>query len=621
MKKVYILLAVFYTYMPVIFGQVTEDWVSPGNYYGLDGKMVAVDADDNVFTLSDIFHGDMYLTKRDKFGNILWDTTYDNTTPSQWEEAAWLYIDPSGDAIVTGFTNTGFGTEWFAVQMVTMKFNGADGALEWRVTESTGSAHRGRVCMTDAAGNIYVGGDINAYNTTYYELGNLVVVKYSPAGIMIWKTYLDDTGVMMGGPLSAMKFDYSGNIIITGVTPFANQQHTAKITPAGVCLWHHAYSSYGAADIAINSANEIFTLGSYGFGAPTPSTDPVIRKLNASGTLLWEHNYDFGSAELGRKIVCDSYGNAVIIGYGSQLTGMPYVDWITFKINNAGTKLWDQRYNEHANNDEWPWGISIDAWDNTYVTGQGGPWPGYFWTSLTQMVTVKYTPSGVAEWTALHTTYASTGQNNCLASDNSLYAVGQGYAVTIHYDQVLPVTCEIPTGLFTNNIMTNKARLNWTLIPDAVQYEVWYKKSTAAAWKIRFVPGTSNKLNLKNLQCNKNYVWQIRTICDTAGIDILSDFSSLQNFTTLICRESEINEMQNITVYPNPASQEININYNDQPIHRVLITDLTGNQVLTAGPFNTQTAVIHIETLPSGFYIIRIESDGQWTVQQFIKSN
>ena len=54
-----------------------------------------------------------------------------------------------------------------------------------------------------------------------------------------------------------------------------------------------------------------------------------------------------------------------------------------------------------------------DADDNIYITGQGGPWPGYFWTSLTQMVTVKYSLSGDLIWTALHTDYTNTGSAIC----------------------------------------------------------------------------------------------------------------------------------------------------------------------------------------------------------------
>ncbi|MFN0275211.1 MAG: hypothetical protein ACKVPJ_05675, partial [Chitinophagales bacterium] len=508
MKRLIVLIGYIITLSS--YAQVTEDWVSPDSYYGKNGIMVAVDASDNVFTLSDIFNGDIYLTKRAADGTILWSTGYDNTTSSQWEVASWVCIDGNGDAIVTGFTNTGFGSEWYPVQMVTMKFNGSDGVLEWRVTESTGSAHRGRVCAVDAENNIYVSGDMNAFRTSYSDTGNQVLIKYAPDGTQIWKATTDEEGNSMPGPSVAMKFDSEGNIIIIGSPPFSYSQTTVKFSPDGICLWHVSFDGYGGPDIAIDASDNIYILGSM----YVTDIDIVVRKVDSDGALLWENTYDFGSANLSRRIVCDSEGNAIICGYGSQLTGMPYVDWLVFKINSSGTELWEHRYNEHANNDEWPLDIKIDNADNVYIIGQGGPWPGYFWTSLTQMVTVKYNPDGTNEWVALHTTYASVGQSLCLASDNSIYAVGQGNAVTIHYTQETPPVCDTPTDLFANNITINKARLNWTLVPGAFQYEVWYKKSTASAWKKKIVPATSNKLNIKNLLCNTNYVWQIRTICD-----------------------------------------------------------------------------------------------------------
>ena len=141
----------------ILFSQVTEDWISPEVSYAKTGTMVAVDETNNAFTLSDIFLGDIYLSKRDIEGNILWTVGYDNTSPSQWEVASDLVIDINGDAIVTGYTNTGFGSEWYPLQVVTMKFNGEDGALLWRETFYSGSYYRGRKLLTDVDGNIYVG--------------------------------------------------------------------------------------------------------------------------------------------------------------------------------------------------------------------------------------------------------------------------------------------------------------------------------------------------------------------------------------------------------------------------------------------------------------------------------
>ena len=74
MKKILFIAALSLSTI-AINAQVTEDWVSQDDYYGKDGIMVVVDEADNAFTLSDIFYGDIYLTKRSPDGTILWAVT------------------------------------------------------------------------------------------------------------------------------------------------------------------------------------------------------------------------------------------------------------------------------------------------------------------------------------------------------------------------------------------------------------------------------------------------------------------------------------------------------------------------------------------------------------------
>lgn len=604
MIKMQLFIVSLFGMVGTLFSQVTEDWVSPDFYYGLDGSAVVTDAADNTYALSDIFNGDIYLTKRSTDGTILWTASYDNTTPSQWEVAGDVAIDVNGDAIVTGYTNTGFGTDWFPVQMVTMKFNGEDGSLIWRKTYSTGVAYRGRKILTDASGNIYVGGDVNAWMIYHGEVGTMMVKKYDTDGNSIWTVITDAAGNNFNGTLKDMKYDASGNIVIG-----AYGNSLAKLTTDGTVLWHNNAITNGMLSFDIDASGNIFTASQASFGTPPfISTDIVVNKYNASGTLIWTNHYDFGNEEFARQIVCDNTGGAYITGYGDL-----YFDWYTFRIDATGNMLWSQVYDEHTGNDEIPKMMVKDNSGNIYITGQGGPWPGYFWLSLVQMVTIKYTPDGVEEWIALHTYYSNTGSAICLASDNSIYALGQQYAVLIHYNQVIATPCSTPTGLFTNNITNSQARFNWTLVPEAVQYEIWYKKVTAATWKIKFVTGTKNKLNVKSLQADKNYVWKIRSICADG---MVSEFSAEQPFTTLPLREGEIADASTIQVYQNPANDIVYIHADDAEIKSAIIFDMSGQLVITSN--HDLSNGIDVSTLPSGMYLIRIETETSVVNEQLI---
>ena len=597
--------------MPLLaFSQVNEDWVAAESNYAKEGRRIAIDAGNNVFTLNHIFHGDIYLTKRDQDGTLLWSSGYDNSTPSQWEVASDIVIDINGDAIVTGYTNTGFGSEWYAYQMVTMKFKGTDGNLVWRTTKNNGSAHRGRRCLTDAAGNVYIGGDINAFNTSYYETGNMVVVKYDTNGSEQWTAYLNENGTLMTGPLNAMKFDPDGNLVIAGSSPLTSESSYAKVSISGNgnVVWSFALAATGSADIAAAPDGSYYAVYSYYYGAQ--SNNITIKKLSSNGSVLWTKNYDFGSFELARQMEADHAGNIIVMGYGSQLSGMPYVDWIIFKINSNGMLQWSHRYNEHANNDEWPWQMVLDNQDNVYVTGQGGPWPGGPWTSVTQMITLKYLPDGPEAWVALHNTYSNVGTALCLDNNNGVYAVGQGNAVTIHYLQESIPLCDVPVGLEANSFTPNSEKLNWSNVEEAFQYEIWYKKSNKANWKVKLVAGTKISTKLNNLTCNTSYDWKIRTVCDTTGFDLVSDFSPVQQFTTMLCKEftTVLVEPRVVSAYPNPADRYISFEIPFEGAVQLTITDVNGSVVISDEfvVMDHETRQLNVAMLEQGVYHLQV---------------
>ncbi|MFI5172865.1 MAG: T9SS type A sorting domain-containing protein [Chitinophagales bacterium] len=608
--------------------QVTEDWAAPGFYYGLKGVMIARDAEDNVFTVSDIWQGDIYLSKHDKFGNELWSVTYNNTEPSQWEVATWLAVDAFGQPVVCGYTNTGF-TSPYPFQWVVMKFNSNDGSLTWRNTfdalPDISTVNRAYNCIADSDGNIYVGGDATTYNATGILSGNFYLIKYAGDGSIIWETYKDFTGSPYGERPSILKFARDGNLLMTGQSSILYEIDAVKFDLSGNEIWSTHFPGFGSTDITSTADGFTYLMYSYSFGVPPINGDIAIKKIAPDGSLVWLNHYDnAGQQESSRKLEADNAGNLIFTGYTSP---GGYTDWITFKTDNNGILLWSNVYDAMGNNDEWPNFMVLDQDDNIYITGQGGPWPGGPWASSYQMVTLKYSPSGNTEWVALHSEWSPNGIALCVASDNSIYAVGQGYAVTIHYQQTTPTPCNEPAGLFSNNISTTTAKLNWTIEPGVFQYEVWYKKVTAASWKIKFVQGTKNKLILKNLKCNTNYTWKIRTVCDTVGVDLVSDFSEDQFFTTALCREENYEVENEISIFPNPASDYITVAYTlpkGSTLLHISIYDSNG-KALYQETRNVIDGVmeetINTENYLSGIYFVKIITDNSSQIQKLIINN
>jgi len=601
--------------------QVTEDWLrSESTLYDI-GTMIARDAENNVFTLGYNFKilgggTDIFVTKRDNSGSLLWTNNFDNTTGSQWDAATWITIDPLGNVIVTGYTNSPL-TDYVPIQLIVMKFRGTDGMLIWRKTYSTGSAFRAWRVLTDDAGNIYVGGDTLAQRIDHIDYGSLMVKKYAPNGNEIWSVNKDASGNLMQGPMTSMKFTKDGNIVIGGVRGHAPYKNAAaELTTDGTVLWKRDETGFGATDVTSTADGSVYQLWNDG--------NVRINKLSSTGSLQWSETYDFGTGNLGKKIEADQNDDLIITGYVVQEAGLPYTDWMTFKINSDGDQLWSDRYNEHTNNDEFPNFMALDNDNNIYITGQGGPFPGGGNLGALQMVTIKYLPDGSQEWVALNDSIAQSGIALCLTSSNGICVVGIAFAATIQYSQGGQVTCNPPDNLATPNIQPTMAKLTWSAVDGAYQYEISYKEASSNNVKKKKIPGTTTLLKLTNLTCNTKYQWKIRTICDAGGTNV-SDYSS-KNFTTSPCKLSEeatSGDALSMVLSPNPASNAIHLelllpeNFQNGIIE---LRNITG-QVCWQQTVNDNSVTnlqVDVSDFPSGIYSISIFSGSSFLSKKII---
>lgn len=581
MKKILLLLLA----LPIfVHAQVTLDWQQ---FTG--GLSLATDNIDNVYTISWDYNpaGEIYLTKHDAAGNFIWTVSYDNTDNTRHEVATWVETDNDNNIIVTGTIRSGFASPVDAASVI-MKFNAA-GTLLWRnVYETTFDGSSTKKCLIDASNNIYVlgmGSGPSGYVTK--------VKKFSPAGAELWD-YFDADGI---GAAMNFKFTPDNKLLISGRGIIGSVNGYAKIDLDGNEIW----SLGGVLSLTIGDAagdasgNTYIINGEYVVVGVQGS---ILTKLSTSGTTIWTANNDITATKV--EVGNDNF--PVVAGYpGIGTTGVAMI-----KYDAAGSVLWQNLdadgplYNLLLHNI-----MKMDIANNIYFAAG----------TLFQQAVTKVNADGTNDWIAL----ASSGYNNDFdfGNDYSIYMVG-GLAIA-HFIQDPIVTCETPTGLFTNNITTTKARLNWTIEPGAMQYEVWYKKATAATWKKKIVPGANNKLNLKSLQCSKNYVWQIRSICDTVGADVVSAWSPLQEFTTLVCREDfKSTASDNLIVFPNPAAEQVTIQFETEGAHDVVILDMQGKIIFSQNNISSENLELNIKNWESGIYIVQINNAGQIHTEKLI---
>jgi hypothetical protein len=312
---------------------------------------------------------DLFVVKMDANGVRQWASYYGGVG---WDYAADITLDPSGNAIIGGGTNSSnaiatagahqiaFGGVWdgFLIKV------GSNSLPVW------GSYYGGtpvecywsaRV-TTDAGGNIYFASDCWAGSAAITTAGahqavhggggsDIMLVKFNPAGVRQWATYYGGTGVenlTYYEPLGVI-CNAAGDVYISGVTTSSNNISTAgshqavfggnydtylvKFNSAGVRQWGTYYGGTGydqgygiSMDPLGNvylggwtgSATAIATPGEYQTVYGGGVYDGYFSMWDPSGTLYWASYYGGTGEDRINATVTDGFNYFYIFGETSS---------------------------------------------------------------------------------------------------------------------------------------------------------------------------------------------------------------------------------------------------------------------------------------------------------------
>ena len=184
MKKTIILIGYLLMVSTTLFAQYSTDWIRSADNYLKTGVMIARDRADNVIVTGYIQAQNIYTRKYDRFGNFMWERTDSSGIHSNYEKPRWVNCDNNKNIYVVGYRYS-WGSSWeYPNAVVVLKYN-PSGILLWKqninlgyvVGSSTGLAFNLK-SEVDNNGNLYIG-------TAGTSPSGFVLIILNPAGTVL----------------------------------------------------------------------------------------------------------------------------------------------------------------------------------------------------------------------------------------------------------------------------------------------------------------------------------------------------------------------------------------------------------------------------------------------------
>ncbi len=415
-----ILVAVFLSqYLSTLLvSQVNTQWISRYNS-SLNNNDVptcmAYDNNGNLY-VGGMSYGssgtfDYLLVKYNANGEELWSKSF-NGSGSQTDQLNSIAIDKDNNIFVTGNSTDPEGL----FDIVTIKYS-PDGEVLWKSTfNGQGKSNDGTAgIVIDTEGNIYVAG----YSASDEENVDIVAIKMdNKSGDIVWKSQYNNPG-NNSDYATGIAIDASNSVYICGYSKYLNSDFdyvTIKYTVNGAKMWAKTYNGTKNAEdkasaIKVGPSGEVYVTGqSMGNNS---NFDYTTLKYTPQGELELENRFNGtgNGADQPAAMLLDKDGNVYITG--QSFGGGTGLDFATVKYNAQGVELWNARYNGEGSSNDVASALYIDDMGSVYVTG-------YVWNgSSNDFSTIKYNPLGTEIWISKYNGPANqTEKAVCVLVDN-----------------------------------------------------------------------------------------------------------------------------------------------------------------------------------------------------------
>jgi len=324
---------------------------------------------------------DIVVSRYSVSGTLSWQTRYESEEGSAPNDVALGTVAQGTNVYVAGTTTGTNGVQRF----LTLKY-GDNGELQWaRYYGGPAYIDRGTALAVDGLGNAIVAGDSIGTNGSL----NVVVVKYSPAGDLLW-TYSYDSPEHLSERVTSLKLDDLGNAHIAGTSlggASAPSVFTLKLNSAGQELWvAREESSVGLnlTGLDVDSAGNVAAVAN-------ERSHCVTWKYDAHGNRRWTARYraEEPVSMYASSVRFDNQGNIVVGG------NLNFYHTVLIKYDPDGQQQWVTRI-AHPSDSVYLQGLDVDEAGHWYVIS----------SPTSDVVTYKVGPDGAQLWS---TAYDSGG--------------------------------------------------------------------------------------------------------------------------------------------------------------------------------------------------------------------
>mgnify|MGYP001161401718 FL=1 len=193
----------------------------------------------------------------------------------------------------------------------------------------------------------------------------------------------------------------------------------------------------------------------------------------------------------------------------------------------------------------------------------------------------------------------------------------QDFSLIVSGAQISNCSIETPSGLDLENSASDSTVLSWDGAEETL-FEVQYKSIDVDGWQSELI--WDNTFDLSNLEIGKVYEARVRSICTENAV---SEFSETIEFEfngaeTELIQNAPMSMPQelNISVYPNPAVDYLNVNAELSKDAEFSIVTTSGNTIKKG---KTEGS-INVSSLASGLYVLVVQDYGGIKSTKFYKN-